>query len=75
MSEIYFQLVHYQGMNSMRLWGRNVETSGTLLAMKSLVTNQIENRNDLSLVSAGNITLVADNGGRKTSMIKMYLWM
>ena len=55
----------------MRLWDQHVETSGTLITMKSLVTNQIRNRNDLSLVSAGNITLIADIGGRKPSMIKM----
>ena len=55
----------------MRLWDQHVEASGTLLAMKSLLTNQIRNTNDLSLVSAGNITLIADNGGRKPSMIKM----
>ena len=60
-----------QGFSSIRLWSRQVEASGSIIALKSMVATQIQNENDISLFSGGNLTVVANHGTRRSSMIQM----
>lgn len=59
------------GFSSIRLWSRQVEASGSIIALKSMVATQIQNENDISLFSGGNLTVVANHGTRRSSMIQM----
>ena len=59
------------GISSLRLGSRFVEAGGRLMAMRSLYANKIKSVDQLSLFSAGNITLSAYDDTLRNSLIQL----